>query len=219
MTATGDARARTKIKVCGVTLADDAARVSAAGVELVGLNFWPRSKRYLDPARAPIVAGAARGAGAARIVGVFVDADVDDILAIARDIALDAIQIHGDDDPRALESLAAAAKCPVWKAIAVSSARDLAHLDVWPVEAVVLDAPTPQRGGAGARFDHALAAEARRLYPTRKIVLAGGLAPDNVAAAIATVAPWCVDVATGIEVAPGIKDAAKLAAFVAAVRG
>ena len=208
----------TKIKVCGVTLPDDAARVSAAGVDFIGLNFWSRSKRYLDPARAPLVAGAARGAGAALLVGLFVDADLDDILAIASAIELDAIQLHGDDDPAAVAAIAAATKRPVWKALAVSTARDVEHLEVWPADAILLDAPTPQRGGAGVRFDHGLAAEARRRHPARRIVLAGGLGPENVAAAIATVDPWCVDVATGVEAAPGIKDAAKLAAFVAAVR-
>jgi phosphoribosylanthranilate isomerase len=207
------------IKVCGVTLADDAARVAAAGVELIGLNFWPRSKRYLDPARAPIVAGAARGSGDVRLVGVFVDADPDDIAALAAELALDAIQVHGDESPSDLAALAATTGRPIWKALAIASARDVEHLDVWPTDALVLDAPTPQRGGAGARFDHALAAHARGRYPARRLVLAGGLAPDNVAAAIAQVDPWCVDVATGIEAAPGIKDAAKLAAFVAAVRG
>jgi phosphoribosylanthranilate isomerase len=210
--------ARTQIKVCGVTLADDAARISAAGVELIGLNFWKRSKRYLDPARAPIVAGAARGAGEVRIVGLFVDADHEDIVRLADELALDAIQVHGDDSPQEIAALAAATKRPIWKALSVAAPRDVEHLHIWPVEAVLLDAPTPARGGAGVAFDHALAVEARRRHPTRKIVLAGGLTPDNVAAAIVLVDPWCVDVATGVEAAPGIKDPGKLAAFVAAVR-
>lgn len=208
----------TRIKICGVTLADDAARVSAAGVDYIGLNFWPRSRRYLDPARAPILAGVARGAGAAKLVGVFVDADIDDILAITQLVELDVIQVHGDEDPTRIAALAAATKRPVWKALTIASARDVVHLDVWPAEAVLLDAPTPQRGGAGAKFDHALAAEGRRLHPRTNLILAGGLAPETVAAAIAVVEPWCVDVATGVEAAPGVKDPAKLAAFVAAVR-
>ncbi|HEX7842182.1 MAG TPA: phosphoribosylanthranilate isomerase, partial [Kofleriaceae bacterium] len=88
----------------------------------------------------------------------------------------------------------------------------------WSVDAILLDAPTAARGGAGKVFDWSLAREARRVYPARRFVLAGGLGPHNVAEALAELAPWAVDVASGIESAPGIKDAAKFAAFVAKVR-
>jgi phosphoribosylanthranilate isomerase len=109
----------------------------------------------------------------------------------------------------------------VWKALAVGSSGDLEQLDLWRagVEALLLDAPTPGRGGAGVRFDHRLARQARERYPARRFVLAGGLDPSSVADAIALVEPWAVDVASGVEAGPGIKDPAKLAAFVAAVRG
>ncbi len=208
----------TRIKICGVTLADDAARVAAAGVDFVGLNFWPKSKRYLAPERAPIVAAAARAAGAAKLVGVFVDPTIEDILKVCAVVELDVIQLHGDETPETVRKTSLAVYRPVWKAIAVASARDLEHLDGWPADALLLDAPTPGRGGAGARFDHALARAARERYPSKNFVLAGGLDPGNVAQAIATVQPWAVDVASGVEAAPGIKDAKKIAAFVAAVR-
>jgi phosphoribosylanthranilate isomerase len=208
----------TLVKICGVTLADDAAHASAVGADFIGLNFWKRGRRYVTPQRAAIVAAAARGAGAARVVGVFVDADADDIRAVTDVVALDAVQLHGDDAPGAVAELAAATRLPVWKAIAVTGAAELVALPVWPCEALVLDAPTPLRGGAGARFDHALAAEARRRWPALRIVLAGGLTPDTVAEAIHAVDPWCLDVASGVEVAPGVKDAMRVAAFVAAVR-
>ena len=207
----------TLIKICGVTLPDDAARVAAAGADFLGLNFWPRSKRYLAPERAPLIAGIARSSGAAKLVGVFVDPHLDEVLRIHDAIQLDAIQLHGDESPELCAQLAAAAKVPIWKAIAVATARDVESLQVWPGEAILLDAPTPGRGGAGAKFDHELAREARRRYPKRRFVLAGGLDATTVAAAIALVQPWAVDVASGVEAAPGIKDAAKLAAFVAAV--
>lgn len=210
-----------RIKICGVTLADDAARVAAAGVDFIGLNFWSRSKRYVAPERAPMLAAAARGAapGAVRIVGVFVDAELDDIVAACARVELDVIQLHGDEHPDTCAAIAKATYRPVWKAIAVSAAPDVAHLDRWPVVAILLDAPTAGRGGAGARFDWAIAREARERHPARAIVLAGGLDADNVAAAIALVEPWAVDVASGVEAGPGIKDATKLAAFVAAARG
>ena len=210
---------RTLIKICGVTLADDAARVAAAGADFVGLNFWPKSKRYLAPERAPIVAAAARGAGQVKLVGVFVDAALDEIQRIAALIDLDVIQLHGDESTNECTEVSRAVYRPVWKAVAVSSAKDVAHLDVWPADALLLDAPTPGRGGGGARFDHALAREARERFPARNIVLAGGLNPENVAAAIGLVEPWAVDVASGVEAGPGIKDPAKVAAFIAAVRG
>jgi phosphoribosylanthranilate isomerase len=208
----------TRIKVCGVTLPDDAAAVAASGVDFIGLNFWPKSKRYLAPERAPMIAAVVRAAGIAKLVGVFVDATVDDVRAVVSRVALDIIQLHGDETPETCAKIAAAVYLPVWKAIAVGSPRDVDKLDAWQVDAILLDAPTPGRGGAGATFDHGLARLARERVPAQKIVLAGGLRPDTVAAAIANVQPWAVDVASGVEAAPGVKDRAKVAAFVAAVR-
>jgi phosphoribosylanthranilate isomerase len=209
----------TRIKICGVTLPDDAARVSAAGVDFVGINFWPRSKRYVAPERAPLLASVVRSTGTAKVVGVFVDAELDEIQAHAAAADLDAIQLHGDESPDFVQRVARAVFRPVWKAVPVASQKDVAHLDAWNADALLLDAPTPGRGGAGAKFDWNLAREARERFPRLNIVLAGGLTPDNVAAAIGTVEPWAVDVASGVEAAPGVKDAAKLAAFVSAVRG
>ncbi|MEO6772391.1 MAG: phosphoribosylanthranilate isomerase [Kofleriaceae bacterium] len=209
----------TLVKICGVTLPDDAASVASAGVDFIGLNFWPRSKRYLAPERAPMIAGIVRSTGPAKLVGVFVDAEPDEILAIAGRVELDIIQLHGDEDPDTCRRIVEVLYRPVWKAIAVRDARDLLALDRYPVDAILLDAPVPGRGGAGTTFDHALAREARTRFPQLKIVLAGGLAPATVAAAVAQVQPWAVDVASGVEVAPGIKDRDKVAAFLAAARG
>jgi phosphoribosylanthranilate isomerase len=208
----------TRVKICGITLADDAARAAAAGADFLGLNFWPRSKRYLAPERAPLIAAAARGAGQPKLVGVFVDPDPEEVLEIAKTVDLDIIQLHGDESADLCKRISLAVYRPVWKAVSVASARDVEHLDAFPVEAVLLDAPTPGRGGAGARFDHNLARHARERHPRIQIVLAGGLTPETVATAIATVEPWAVDVASGVEAGPGIKDPAKLTAFVNAVR-
>ena len=208
----------TRIKICGITLADDAARAAMLGVDFIGLNFWPRSKRYVKPERGPMLAAAARGSGGAKIVGVFVDPDVDEVLEIAKSVDLDVIQLHGDESPELCKRISLAVYRPVWKAVPVSSARDVEHLDAFGTEAVLLDAPTPGRGGAGARFDHQHARNARERFPRMHIVLAGGLTPETVAAAIAIVEPWAVDVASGVEAGPGIKDPAKLQAFVSATR-
>ncbi len=209
----------TRIKICGVTLPDDAARVAAAGVDFIGLNFWPKSKRYLALERAPLIAGIARSNGTAKIVGVFVDADASEILEVTQAVELDAIQLHGDEYPEDLAAIGKATKLPIWKAIPTGAPKDVENLDQWRSEMILLDTPSAGRGGAGRPFDWSLAKEARRRFPDQQIMLAGGLDPANVAAAISLVAPFAVDVATGVETAPGVKDAAKVAAFVAAVRG
>ncbi len=209
----------TAIKICGVTLADDAARVAAAGVDYIGLNFWPSSKRYLDPVRAPMIAAAARAAGAVQVVGVFVDAELDEIVDIAANVPLDIIQLHGDESPEDVAKISAQTKRPTWRSIAMGAPTDLEALEAWPADHLVLDTPSAGKGGSGKTFDWTLAIDAHRRYPARRFLLAGGLDPGNVAAAIAAVSPWGVDVASGVEAAPGVKDADKLAAFVAAVRG
>jgi phosphoribosylanthranilate isomerase len=208
----------TRIKICGVTLPDDAARIASAGADFIGLNFWPRSKRYLAPERAPMIASVVRSTGNAKLVGVFVDAEIDEIQAITGTFDLDIIQLHGDETPDQVNRIAQTFYRPVWKALPIRSSRDLEALDVWPAEALLLDAPTPGRGGSGATFDWRLAREARERYPRINFVLAGGLDPTNVTTAVQTVEPWAVDVASGVEAGPGIKDAAKLEAFIAAAR-
>lgn len=211
-------RPTTKIKICGFTQQGDAAQAAAAGVDYIGLNFWPRSKRYVAPDRALAIATAARAAGAAQLVGVFVNAPPAEIAQVSRELSLDVIQLHGDETPEDVVIVAQATRCPVWKAIAVGRPSDLDRLDAWPVDAILVDAPTAARGGAGKVFDWTLAREARRVYPARRFVLAGGLGPKNVGAALVELAPWAVDVASGVESAPGVKDPAKVAAFVSIVR-
>ena len=208
----------TRIKICGLTLPDDAARAATGGADFVGLNFWPRSKRYITPDRAPLIASIVRSTGSAKIVGVFVDAEIDEIQSIASTVDLDIIQLHGDESPDYVKRISLAVYRPVWKALAIASSKDLVALDGWPAEAILLDAPSPGKGGAGVTFDWKLAREARERYPKIKFVLAGGLTPDNVTHAIQTVEPWAIDVASGVEVAPGIKDPAKLDAFIGAAR-
>lgn len=214
-----------RIKVCGVTLADDAARVAALGVELLGLNFWPRSKRYLEVERAPAIASSARAAAEmvgsrCAIVGVFVNASADEIEAVHRAVGLDVVQLHGDELPSDVAAVSARLGVEVWKALAAHDARSVERLDEWvAASAILLDAPSAGRGGSGVTIDPAVLDHARLRHPARRLVLAGGMRPDNVAAAIARARPWAVDTASGVEAAPGIKDAAKLEAFVRAVRG
>ncbi len=217
----------TLVKICGVTLADDAARVAASGVDYLGLNFWPRSKRYVDHARAELVAGIARSAGPVKLVGVFVDAALDDLARAVELANLDVIQLHGDESPEFVTEVRRTCARPIWRAWSIASGRDLDALARWQLEAhadaLLLDAPAAaaRHASGDARrvtIDVELVTEARTRLPNVPIVLAGGLGPDTVAAAIHAGRPWCVDVASGVELAPGIKDPQKLAAFVAAVR-
>jgi phosphoribosylanthranilate isomerase len=207
-----------KIKICGVTRVEDAAWIAAAGADFIGLNFWPHSKRWVDAARAAELAAAARAAGPAQIVGLFVDATAAEIAAVHARVGLDIIQLHGAETPEDAAAVARAAGRPVWKAIAAGGPGVGETLEAWAVDAILLDTPTPGRGGSGRSFDWSLARAAREREPSRRIVLAGGLHPGNVAEAIAAVQPWAVDVASGVEVAPGVKDAGKVAAFIAAAR-
>lgn len=204
----------TAIKICGVTRVEDATLAARAGADFVGLNFWPSSKRYVDVEAGTVLARASRIRGA-MIVGVFVDAPVETIVSTAAAVGLDIVQLHGDESPGFCAEVAARG-LRVWKAVPVATAADVAHLERWPVRAILLDAATPGRGGSGKTIDWSLAARAAQ--GDLPVVLAGGLDPGNVAAAIAAVKPWAVDVASGVESAPGQKDAAKVVAFVRAVR-
>ena len=221
MKVEGGARASRKttttlVKICGVTDPDTAARVAAAGADFIGLNFWPRSKRFVTRERAAEIAAAIRAAGAAKLVGVFVDPKPDDIAAVFEQVELDIVQLHGDETPARLLALAPGRS--LWKVLAAGDTTAIDDLDRWPADAILLDTPSPERGGTGKTFDWSLARAARERYPARQIVLAGGLHPENVAAAIAEVSPYAVDVASGVESVPGIKDPARVAEFIAAVR-
>ena len=206
----------TAVKICGVTRVEDAQAAARAGADFLGINFWPTSKRHVGAEAAAQLARAGRIRGA-MIVGVFVDATLTTIVEAARVASLDVIQLHGDEPPGFCAEVRAATRLRVWKAVPVAAAEDVAGLERWPVHAVLLDAATPARGGSGQTIDWTLAARAAQAGE-RPIVLAGGLDPGNVAAAVGAVKPWAVDVASGVESAPGIKDPARIAAFVRAVR-
>jgi phosphoribosylanthranilate isomerase len=207
---------RTRVKICGVTRVEDAEVVARSGAEFLGLNFWSRSKRKVDVDAARELADAARAAASIAIVGVFVDAPVEEVVATAAAVPLDIVQLHGDETPEYAAAIVAASQRWLWKAIAVpgESSLDLDALDRWPADALLLDAATPGRGGSGQTIDWPTAAVAAR---RRRVILAGGLSPHNVAAAVAAVRPWAVDVASGVESAPGIKDPALVEAFIRGV--
>ncbi|MBK9264382.1 MAG: phosphoribosylanthranilate isomerase [Polyangiaceae bacterium] len=198
------------VKICGITRPVDAELAIAAGADMLGLNFVPSSPRCIDVACAQAIARVVLGR--ARIVGVFADADEARIRSIADDVPLDLVQLHGDEPPELVATLGPRA----FKAVAVGSADDVEFAKTYPGDLLLVDARVVgQRGGTGVRIDPALVAPLARERP---ILLAGGLKPDNVAEAIRHVAPRGVDVASGVESAPGIKDEGMMRRFVAEAR-
>jgi phosphoribosylanthranilate isomerase len=193
------------VKICGVTRLEDALLAARLGADAIGFNFWPRSKRHVAPADA---AAMVRGlpAGIATF-GVFVDPTRDELLAAVARSGVGAVQLHGDEPP----GLCVGLPVPAVKAIRVSDRHALAQLASYEVQAFLLDSASPGYGGSGRTFDWSLAAEVARELP---VLLAGGLTPENVAEAVRTVRPLGVDVASGVESAPGVKDAARMEAFI-----
>lgn len=198
----------TRIKMCGMTSVADAVVAVEAGADAIGLIFWPGSKRAVDIAAAQAITRALPPL--VSVVGVFVDETPDRVRTVADAVGLSAVQLHGR------EQVAEWARFPrpVLKAMALEDYAD----SPWKTAraAILVDAHDPVTvGGTGRTVDWAVA---RAIAASRPLVLAGGLRPDNVAEAVATVAPWGVDVASGVERSPGIKDHALVRAFVQAVR-
>lgn len=209
---------RAKVKICGVKTPDALVATLSAGADAVGFNFVSVSPRALRPEEA-----APLGARAPHLmkVGVFVDADDSLLDAAVRAAALNAIQLQGAEGPERVAALKARFGLPVWKAVGVRTAADIAAASrrYSGADLLLLDAKPPEgavlTGGNGLRFDWRILDEARPMLPW---ALAGGLTPETVAEAIARTGAPMVDVASGVEDAPGIKSVAKIAAFVEAAR-
>lgn len=198
------------LKICGVTRMADAERLVELGVDALGVNFWPKSKRYLDPADAGWLGDLA---GRILRVGVFVNEDPELPLRLWREGRIDMIQLHGDEGPQqALPFREAGA--PFIKAIGVSNRGSLAEATAYGADALLLDAHAPGvYGGTGDTFDWKTAVDFKAAEPSIPIILAGGIVPENAGEAIATVGPAAIDVASGAEQSPGIKDFEKVIAL------
>ena len=197
------------VKICGITRGEDAAAAVACGAGALGFVFWPKSPRFIDPAAArqiirtlpPFVTP----------VGVFVNQPAEEVNEVAALAGLGAVQLHGDESAE----YASAMTRPVLKALTVDAAEKHAER-AWPAGTMVLlDVHDPvRRGGTGQTIDWARAAGIAAEQP---IVLAGGLNADNVATALAHVRPFGIDVSSGVERAPGIKDRDRLQALFEAI--
>jgi len=199
-----------RVKICGVTRVEDALLAAELGASAIGLVFWPGSSRAVDPGRAREITD--RLPPFVTAVGVFVDQPVAFVREIVEAARLRAIQLHGSEAVEAYDGL----PWPVIKAIPVRGGVRPPELLRLPARVIaLLDAHDPVRvGGTGRTIDWQVAAS---VAVERPIILSGGLRPENVAEAVATVRPYAVDVASGVEQEPGVKDAARLRAFFAAV--
>ncbi|ORJ63063.1 phosphoribosylanthranilate isomerase [Geothermobacter hydrogeniphilus] len=199
-----------RVKICGITRREDGEHAIACGADALGLVFFEDSPRCVSIEQAQrIVAGLPPFI---TLVGLFVNADPQTIHETVTACGLDAVQLHGDEPPEAcrLDGV------KVIKALRVRNAATLEQAGSYQVSALLLDAWDPEcYGGSGRSFNWQLAAE---LAGRRPLILAGGLTPDNVADAVRCVGPYAVDVSSGVESAPGIKDPARVAAFIRAVR-
>ncbi|HXE43622.1 MAG TPA: phosphoribosylanthranilate isomerase [Conexibacter sp.] len=204
----------TRIKFCGIARLADAEAAAELGAWAVGMIFWPRSPRRCAMDEAAAIAAALKRR--AELAGVFVDAHLDEVAATADALELTLIQLHGDEGPAYCAEVARRTGAKVIKAARVRGRADVQALHAFATDFHLLDAYSPERpGGTGETFAWELAREHPR---DRPLILSGGLAPENVGDAIAAVRPFAVDVASGVESAPGVKDPAKMAAFAQAVR-
>ncbi len=215
-----------KVKICGVRTAANALMLADAGADMIGLNFYEPSPRYVDPATAREIVAALREAFAEarpQLIGVFVNASADEVRRIIDEAGLDFAQLSGDEPVatiRALSGRAFKAIRPADQAQALADAARFA--DVAPASSsapsLLLDASHPTLyGGTGETADIAIAKAIAQSVP--RLMLAGGLTPDNVAERVRLIKPWAVDVASGVEAGqPGIKAESKARAFIQALR-
>jgi phosphoribosylanthranilate isomerase len=201
-------------KICGITTAADAFAAVDAGAEMLGFNFYSGSRRVIAPAEAATIIRAVRKRGRAECVGVFVDATVEEIRETVERSGIDCVQLHGNETPDYCERLR---PLSVIKALRVHAGFDPGTVDAFKCDTILLDTWHPnERGGTGAVFDWDVAAEIRGRVA--RLILAGGLNVQNVAAAIRKVRPDAVDVCSGVEDNARRKNAQRISEFIAAVR-
>jgi phosphoribosylanthranilate isomerase len=201
---------RTRIKICGITRPADGAAAAQAGADAIGLVFYPRSPRFLSLERALEIRDALPPF--VQVVALFVNPDAAQVAQVIGRVKPSLLQFHGEETPRFCEEFGV----PYVKACRVKAGVDLLEY-LRPFSRAagwLLDSHVAEYGGVGESFDWSLAPAVRE----RPIILSGGLAPANVAEAIRRVKPWGVDVSSGVESAKGVKDARKIAAFIAEVR-
>jgi phosphoribosylanthranilate isomerase len=204
----------TLVKICGITNLDDALAAVEAGADALGFNFYKSSPRYITPQNAREIIE--QLPQTILTVGVFVNEESpDDVRKMANEAGIRALQLHGDESPEYCHNLAV--DHYVIKTFAVQADFDLQLAQTYKVQAIMLDTKDNSlRGGTGRVFDWSVAQKVRPLIP--KLYLAGGLSPENVAEAVATVRPYAVDACSALEIVPGRKNNERTRAFVEVVR-
>jgi phosphoribosylanthranilate isomerase len=201
-----------RVKFCGITRIEDAREAVRLGAWAIGLNHWAGSPRRCDPGTAVAISAEVRRK--IEVCGVFVNASLEEIAGAVEDAQLSMVQLHGDEGPAFCQEVARRTGAKVIKAVRVRSAADLQAAEALRTDFHLLDAHRPGTpGGTGASFDWELVRGRRSDVP---MILAGGLHPGNVADAIDVTRPFAVDVASGIEAAPGVKDHGLMGDFAAA---
>jgi phosphoribosylanthranilate isomerase len=201
----------TPVKICGITRVEDAVLAADLGASWVGFVFWPRSPRFVTPGAAATILAALPPHVSG--VGVFVNQAVAEVAETAARVGLGAVQLHGDERPAEY----AVGGRRVIKALRLGADATAAAAEgLWPDATLLLDAFDPVRmGGTGRQVDWTVASTIARY---RRTMLSGGLRAENVAEAVARVTPYALDVSSGVEIEPGIKDHALLRSFFSAVR-
>jgi len=203
----------TIIKICGIRFFDEAFDAIEAGADYLGFNFFPRSHRFIEPTACKKISSLLKARfPEIQLVGVFVNTPIPEMQTIQKACLLDRVQLHGDESPLMVTQMQGVA----YKAFRGVPKMIEDYLPGGEPPAFLMDAAVSQSyGGTGVTTDWE---EASRLSKEYKFFLAGGLKPENVAAAVRQVTPWGVDVASGVEILPGVKDRQKMKAFVQAVR-
>jgi len=208
--------ASTSLKICGITNYDDASRLADLGVDAIGVNFWDQSKRYCAPQDAERFLH--RVSGRIVRVGVFVNADAQFAKSLYHDGLLDILQFHGDESPEYCSTFAAE-DIPFIRAIGVKNKDSLHGIENYKANALLLDAHAPLiYGGSGSVFDWDHASTFIQDHPQTPVMLAGGIKTNNITDAIEAVHPSVIDVASGAELSPGVKDFAKVETLLSACR-
>ena len=203
-----------RVKFCGITNLDDAREAARLGAWAIGLNHYPPSPRFCEPDAAVEISAALRRR--LEVVGVFVNPTLDEVVAAAENESLTMVQLHGAEGPAFCREAARRTGCKVIKAVRVHSTADVRGAEAFRTDFHLMDAHRPgTHGGTGESFDWELLADRSSEVP---LILAGGLTPENVDEAIAVAHPFAVDVASGVEAEPGVKDHALIAAFAERVR-
>lgn len=215
-----------KVKICGITLLEDALMAAQAGADMLGFNFYKPSPRYIEPAAATILCDTLReqlGAACPTLIGVFVNEGVGNISIISNKVGLNFVQLSGDESAPLLKELRGIAFKAIQPMNMAMALEDVAYFEAqFPtqerVPSLLLDAYHPSlRGGTGEAVGIELALVVKAKVP--RLMLAGGLTPDNIAQRVQAIQPWGVDVASGVESGvAGIKDSAKVTAFIQAAK-